>query len=353
MGLQPLALAVLVAVGGAALAVPGHGSSGSHASALIAYRGAGVTVVDADGMALSSLGPTGCPAWSPDGQWLAAGETGIDEEGIYVLRSNGTGVRRVAAVPVYGHGRPDWSRDGRRLIFNTDGGRIGVIDVVARKHRLLAVPNDHAPDPEGYWDPVWSPDGRRIAFTRLREHHEDDGKDRHEVDILVMGADGRRRRVLARNASNPAWSPDGRMIAFVRPGAGLWVMAATGREQRQVSAREALPRFTWPDRRRLFTPVWSPDSRRLAFQTFVDARGRWEIFLVGANGQDELNVTRSDADERSPDWSSDGDSIVYSHTKRAVKQIWVVDVDGTDRRRVTEGGRGGWFDECPTWSPAS
>src|SRR5260221_313831 len=74
---------------------------------------------NADGSALRRLttgpGEDGWPAWSPDGRsiaFVAARGPGNQERSIWIMRSDGSGKRRVAKGEY-----PVWSPDGRFLMF--------------------------------------------------------------------------------------------------------------------------------------------------------------------------------------------------------------------------------------------
>src|SRR5215217_5257364 len=83
-------------------------------------------------------------------------------------------------------------------------------------------------------DPPRSPDGRRIAF---RHQVGDDATS----EIYVTNADGSGRRNLTRRPGQdhaPAWSPDGKKIAFASTRGGslrIWTMNADGSSQRPLS----------------------------------------------------------------------------------------------------------------------
>jgi TolB protein len=332
------------------------GAARSQATEFIAYGGAGgVSVIDLEGKPVSELPLTGCPAWSPDGGRLAAADTPIGEERLFVADVQRRTLHAVARGALYNHGRPAWSPNGRNLVFNQDGGRLmvasadGISARVLTKQPVTGSQRVHVED----WDPVWSPDGKTIAFTRTRLDVYAEGRPgaATPADVFVIGANGKGLRRLIRNASGASWSPNGREIAYVRAGAGLWVARADGTDARQLSARRVLPRVFELDRRRLFAPVWAPDGAAVAFQSFVSNSRRWELFTVKADGSNERNLTQSGADERTPSWAPDGKAIVYSRTQRGIKQIYRMDADGKEQRALTQGGRGGWFDDCPAWSP--
>jgi TolB protein len=56
-------------------------------------------------------------------------------------------------------------------------------------------------------------------------------------------------------------------------------------------------------------PAWSPDHRRIAFQSSRD--GNWEIYVANADGSDVRRLTDDDARDGEPSWSPDGKRIVF------------------------------------------
>jgi Tol biopolymer transport system component len=90
-------------------------------------------------------------------------------------------------------------------------------------------------------------------------------------------------------------------------------------------------------------PVWSPDSKQiiLSLGTRDEARRQWvfETFRINADGSGRtpLAVPPEDGVQ---DWSSDGAWVVTTSSRNAKIgwQLYVMHPDGSDARQVTEGG---------------
>jgi len=96
-------------------------------------------------------------------------------------------------------------------------------------------------------------------------------------------------------------------------------------------------------------PVWSPDGAHIAFgKSSSDNKER--IILMSGDGSDQTSLTNSGT-ESSPAWSPDGAQLVFAHQdtmKTDSRQIFAVNVDGSNRRRLTDSP---YFDHTPKWSP--
>lgn len=90
-------------------------------------------------------------------------------------------------------------------------------------------------------------------------------------------------------------------------------------------------------------PAWSPDGERLAFVSDRDG-GNWEIYVMEPDGTGQRRLTNSPHDEGSLAWSPDGEKLAFATDPAGDPAIWVMNSDGSDRKRLTDG-------LFPTWSP--
>ncbi len=96
-------------------------------------------------------------------------------------------------------------------------------------------------------------------------------------------------------------------------------------------------------------PSWSPDGEHVAFASAQS--GHYEIYVVDVDGSNERRLTYDGAYDMYPAWSPDGQWIAYEHGIDGFDQsmeIMIMAPDGTDARRITSNDIN---DRFPAWSP--
>lgn len=211
--------------------------------------------------------------------------------------------------------------------------------------------------------PSWSADGTTIAFdsgttVSIRDWTKSSGH------IFTVRADGTGLRQLTSGPGaefTPAWSPDGKQLAVTaqgEPGAapGIFLVDAASGEMRAVTSN---PYPGYLDKE----PDFSPDGRRIVFvreRSLLEAGGKANLaalFVVNVDGTGLRRLTEWQDAVGTPSWSPNGTSIVFRagccvaqpDEGGSLMQIFVIESDGSGLRQLTSGDFVASF--WPSWSP--
>jgi Tol biopolymer transport system component len=303
-----------------------------------------IYVMKADGTAQRRLttSPPGIgssmPAWSPDGRFIAFVTGALGASQISIMNADGSTPRGL--VSDRGNTKPAWSPDGRKIAFISNRtGKDELYVIPAEGGQLVRIPSE-TPGVFGF---TWSPDGRRLAFAASNFEIMTDPtvKIRAESRLSVADADGRNRSTLATavgdtdpkkiiaalvSVSDPTWSPDGRRIAFDSFQGEL--------TQIHVINPDGSGRVPLTSQGANYGAAWAPGGDRIAFLSHRG--GQWQVFVMNADGSGQLRLTGS-GEDRHPTWSPDGRRIVYASKRGELWQLYSVNTDGTGETRLTEG----------------
>jgi Tol biopolymer transport system component len=84
------------------------------------------------------------------------------------------------------------------------------------------------------------------------------------------------------------------------------------------------------------SPSWSPDDRRIAFDSRQNDRSH--IFVMNSAGGTPTALTSGDYNDIIPSWSKDGKWIYFGSKRNDSWQIWKVSVDNGESKQVTTDG---------------
>jgi TolB protein len=105
----------------------------------------------------------------------------------------------------------------------------------------------------------------------------------------------------------------------------LFLMDLSGDIRKQLT-------FSLPNARSSY-PDWSPDGNELVFTT-RKYQG-YEIYLLEIETGEITRLTDPDASERDPVWSPDGSKLAYASGTEDGMQIFIMDSDGQNKRQLT------------------
>lgn len=193
-----------------------------------------------------------------------------------------TGERTIVKEFPYLIEAPDWTPDGKYLIYNSEG-------------LIYKLPVNSSGEPE-LIDTGFA--------TRCNNDH-------------LMSPDGKLMAISHRSL------PDGRPTIFVLPG--------EGGEPKQVTP--SLPSYMHG---------WSPDGKMLTY--CANRNGEMDVYTISIDGTNETRLTTSEGLNDGPEYSPDGEYIWFNSMRTGLMQIWRMKTDGSEQTQITfDEDRNSWF----------
>src|SRR5919199_1459879 len=188
---------------------------------------------------------------------------------------------------------PNWTRDGKALVYNRNG-RLYRFDlatgVPAPVNTDFATNNNN--------DHVLSFDGRMLGISN---HSKEENNQSVIYTLPLQG--GRPRRVTAKSPSYlHGWSPDGRFLVFTGQRNGefeIYRIPAGGGEGTRLTDAQGLDDG----------PEYAPDGRYIYFNS--NRTGRMQIWRMRPDGSKQEQVTDDEFNDWFPHVSPDGRWVVF------------------------------------------
>jgi TolB protein len=139
---------------------------------------------------------------------------------------------------------------------------------------------------------------------------------------------------------SPTWSPDGSRIAYV----SLQHKKPVVYVQSLTASRQPAPIANY--RGSNSAPAWSPDGKQLAVVLSKD--GPSQIYLMNPDGSNVRRITHSGAIDTEPFYSPDGQFIYFTSDRGGSPQIYRMPSQGGDATRLTFEGS---YNVTPRVSP--
>jgi len=192
-----------------------------------------------------------------------------------------TGARKIIHQEPCSLQAPNWTPDGKILIYNSKG-LLYNFDLATSKPSLLNT--DFANNNNN--DHVLTFDGRLIGIS----HHSLDDKGQSVIYYLPVTG-GKPIRVTPKSPS--------------------------------------------------YFHGWSPDSKHLIYTG--GRNDQYNIYKISVNGGEETQLTHVKALDDGPEFTPDGKCIYFNSTRTGLMQIWRMKPDGGDQEQITNDGLNDWF----------
>lgn len=191
-----------------------------------------------------------------------------------------TGVRSVLQEFDYIIEAPNWTRDGRYLVYNSRGRMYTYALATGESKEIdtgfaIDCNNDH----------VLSPDNRKLAVSHFTN---EDATSR----IYILPIEGGSPTLVTQKGPS-------------------------------------------------YLHGWSPDGERLAY--CAERGGQYDIYSIAVDGGSETQLTNTPGLDDGPEYSPDGRHIWFNSTRTGLMQVWRMETDGSNPRHMVKEDANCWF----------
>ncbi|MEZ4733284.1 MAG: hypothetical protein R3E79_39825 [Caldilineaceae bacterium] len=184
--------------------------------------------------------------------------------------------------------------------------------------------------PEIFEAPNWTPDGKALIYNSGGLLYRFDLTERRPVPIDT-GA-------VVQNNNDHVISFDGTMLAISSrdpelQSSVIYTVPITGGEPQRITAQGPS-----------YLHGWSPDGKHLVYTAMRN--GDYDIYRIAADGsagEQETQLTTAPGLDDGPEYTPDGNYIYFNSVRSGLMQLWRMKADGSEQEQVTNDEYNNWF----------
>ena len=235
------------------------------------------------------------------------------------------------------------------LLFSIILSVTGTIPVSADDNNPYELQNFSGLNLTDAWRSSISNDGESIVFqTNIHVDKDSDA-------IWVANTDGIDRQMIYYNSSiddsftGPKFSQDGEKIVFIQRGKPIgFFLFVLERNSTKWDENAILRTIYTTERSGLRQPSFSPDGNKIIYFSF-EAGGNGDVWVIDIDGTNRTRLTFEEDGGGCPSYSSDGNIIVYERwSDRGERELWLMNSDGSDQKRILDDS---WYPHHPVFMP--
>ncbi len=206
--------------------------------------------------------------------------------------------------------------------MGTLGSHLEILDIETGRRQIVYS------SPEAFEAPNWTPDGRALIYNSKGLLYRFDLSTRIPERIDTGFA--------TRNNNDHVLSFDGTMLAISHHSADdqhqsiVYTLPVTGGTPRRITRYGPS-----------YLHGWSPDGKLL---TYTGARnGDYNIYTISVEGGEETQLTNTPGPDDGPEYAPDGQYIYFNSTRSGLMQLWRMRPDGSQQEQLTNDEFNNWF----------
>lgn len=202
------------------------------------------------------------------------------------------------------------------------GSHIETYDLATGKRKIVYS------DPASLQAPNWTPDGRSLLYNS---------------NGLMYRLDLKRRKAAPINTGEVKANNNDHVLSFDGKMLGLSSSSLDGKYGSvvyTVPVRGGVPKQVTPIGLS-YLHGWSPDGKYLIYTG--ERNGEFDIYRIPAQGGEEIRLTHSPGLDDGSEYSPDGRYIYFNSTRSGTMQIWRMRADGSEPTQITNDDYNNWF----------